>query len=141
MSSLAEYAAQNGIDRPPVKMEYQPTYQDKLEQYEEVERIKAGIVQQLEEGQEPESILYLAIFALSRATCDDGFLEKASPFLSGNKDEQSLFLDLDAMQAKRLERRKAYFDKRRREVQRQIKQLEADQAELLKELDSIPKIN
>ena len=139
MSGLTEYAARYGVDSPPVISEYQPTYQDKQEQYEEVERIKAGIVQQLEEGQDPESILYLAVFALSKATSDEGFLEKASPFLNGNKDEQSLFLDLDEMRAKRLERRQKYFEKRRRAVVSQVKQLEADKAELMRELESIPK--
>lgn len=140
MSSLEEYAAQNGLKTPPVKAEYQPTYHDRLEQYENVERLKAGILQQLEEGQDPESILYLAVTALSEATNDTGYLEKAKPFLNGNKEEQSLFLDLEAMQAKRQERRKAYFDKRRKEVQRQVNQLEADKAALMRELDSIPRM-
>ena len=139
MTGLKDFAARYGVDSPPVTSEYQPTYQDKQEQYEEVERIKTGIVQQLEEGQDLESILYLAVFALSKATCDDGFLEKASPFLSGNKDEQSLFLDLEEMRAKRLERRQKYFEKRRKEVQSQVKQLEADKEALMRELESIPK--
>ena len=67
------------------------------------------------------------------------FFDRGCPFLNGDKVEQSLFLDLDEMQQKRDNRRRAYFEKRRKEIVRQMKQLENDRTLLARELEQIPK--
>ena len=136
--SLAEYAARNGIGEPPAQTAPMLTYVDRRDRFENVERQKADILQQLDQGADNESVLFLALRALAEATGDDEFLERARPFLNGDTEVTSLFIDLDEMQAKRQERRKKYFDKRRKEIQRQVKQLESDRQELMRELEKVP---
>lgn len=140
MTSLQEYAFRNGLSNdPPGAVPEIVTYQQMQDRHELACHLKQSIIQQLEQGNNPESILHTAIRALSLATNDPDFFEVGNSFLNGDKEEQSLFLDLEEMQAKRNERRKAYFDKRRREINRQVSQLDADRRELLKELEGIPK--
>ena len=139
MPSLAEYARQNGMGEPPAQSPAMPTYEEQHENWKRVELLKQSIMEQLEEGKEPESILYTALQALSLATNDPVFFDRGCPFLNGDKVEQSLFLDLDEMQQKRDNRRRAYFEKRRKEIVRQMKQLENDRTLLARELEQIPK--
>ena len=136
--SLEEYAARNGISEPPAQTAPMLSYDDRRERHKSVERQKADILQQLDQGADNESVLFLALRALAEATGDAEFLERARPFLNGDTETTSLFIDLDEMQEKRQERRRAYFHKRRQEIQRQVKQLESDRQELMKELDKIP---
>jgi hypothetical protein len=138
--SLAEYAARYGITEPPAQAAPMPSYEDRRGKYTSVEKQKADILQELDQGTDNESILFLALRALADATGDPAFLEKARPFLNGDTEVKSLFIDLDEMQAKRQERRRKYFDKRRKDIQKQVKQLEADRQELMREMEKIPVI-
>ena len=138
--SLAEYAARCGLEEPPAMAAPTPTYEDKRDRFERVEKHKADILAELEAGADNESVLFLALRALADATGDPAFLEKTRPFLNGETEVKSLFIDLDEMQAKRQERRKKYFDKRRKEIQKQVKQLETDRQELMREMERIPVI-
>ena len=136
--SLAEYAARNSLGEPPEQGAPTPTYDDRRDRFESVEKQKADILAELDAGADNESVLFLALRALADATGDPAFLEKTRPFLNGDTEITSLFIDLDEMQAKRQERRKKYFDKRRKEIQRQVKQLETDRQELMRELEKVP---
>ena len=138
--NLAEYAARNSLGEPPEQAAPLPTYDDRRDRFESVEKQKADILAELDAGSDNESILFLALRALADATGDPAFLEKARPFLNGDTETMSLFLDLDEMQARRQERRKKYFDKRRKDIQKQIKQLETDRQELMRELEKVPVI-
>jgi hypothetical protein len=138
--SLAEYAARNSLREPPAMAAPTPTYEDKRDRFESVKKHKADILAELEAGADNESILFLALRALADATGDPAFLEKARPFLNGDTEVKSLFIDLDEMQTKRQERRRKYFDKRRKDIQKQVKQLEADRQELMREMEKIPVI-
>ena len=138
--NLQEYAAKHGRKDLPVGVELpSDTYQERRERFETVEHLKQDILQWLEQGGEPGIILQAALQALSLATGDDDFAEKASPFLIGEQWDLPLFVDLDELHRRREERRKEYFEKRRRAATRQLKLLEADREKLLQELERIPR--
>ena len=137
MSGLKEYAAKHGSIEPPVISGPAVDFEQMQEDHDRLATMKRDILLQLEQGEDPESILYTAIHAIGLATHDKAYTEQATSYLNGNKAEASLFLDLDEMEAKRAERRRAYLDKRRKDVLRQVKLLDADRQALRQELDSL----
>lgn len=139
MNSLQEFALLNGVGEPPAPPPALPTYEEQEESFKRVGLLKQSIMEQLQGGNDPESILYTALEALSLATHDPDFLEQGASFLNGDKVEQSFFLDLEKMQEKRNERRRLYLEKRRKEIKRQMEQLDADQRTLRRELEHLPK--
>ena len=137
MNSLGEYARMNGVGEPPAPPPALPTYEDRQETFERVGLLKQSIIEQLRGGNEPESILYAALQALSLATSDPEFMEQGASFLNGDKEELSFFPDIEEMQEKRNERRRKYYEKHMRDAERQIKLLDADREALSKELEII----
>jgi hypothetical protein len=127
----------NGEGVPADNLPPSVTYQDRKDNWEAVTQLKESILQQLERGECPESVLYDALQALGMATNDPEYAEKGASFLSGDKVELSFFADLEEMQAKREARREAYYSKRRKDIDRQLKQLEADQKTLMQELQQV----
>ena len=79
--SLAEYAARNSLGEPPEQGAPTPTYNDRRDRFESVEKQKANILAELDAGADNESILFLALRALADATGDPAFLEKTRPSL------------------------------------------------------------
>lgn len=137
MNSLEQYARANG-EGEPVKAPSTPvSYRERKETLEAVAKMKTAILQQLEQGKDLESILFDAVTALGMATNDDDFAERAALFIDYDGPEMSFFVDLDDMEARRLERRKKYYAKRGRDINRQLKQLEEDKKVLWQELEQV----
>lgn len=139
MNSLHEFARLNGPGEPPAPPPALPTYEERQEERQKIALLKKSIQEQLWSGNEPESILYSALYALGLATNDPDFLEQVSPFLNGDKEELNFFPDIEEMQAQREERRRKYYEKHMRDAEKQIKLLDADREALEKELEVIRK--
>lgn len=138
MNSLQKYALTNTIDADPARDNLPPpaTYEELKDRHDQVKQLKKDILSQLEQGKDPESVLYIALEALSFATNDPEFFEEGASFLNGDDVEQSFFLDLEELEAKRNERRRAYYAKRCREIDRHLKQIEKDKEALTKEREA-----
>ena len=137
MTCLAQYAKMHGEGEPMQAPPPAVSYEDRKATKETIDRLKADILLELERGEDPESILFDCLQALSLATNDPDYAEKSCSFLNGDKAELSFFLDLEEMQRKRDERRAKYYDKRRKDIARQLRQLETDRGQLEKELEQI----
>lgn len=126
--TLAEYAVQHPQQEPEQERrtvdESARRYREQLQDREQAEELKASILQQLEKGNAPETILYTALRAISILTHDAEWLEAGEKTLDSiyaDLAQQSLFTDNAAIAAKRLETMQAgYNDKLRRQLSRQL---------------------
>lgn len=96
------------------------TYRDRQERQEKLNQLKAGILQQLEQGDAPQLILYTALKAIGIATADNEWTETATGYLDSiysDLMQESFIDDNAATAAKRLEEKRAeYVDKTRRRM-------------------------
>lgn len=96
------------------------TYRDRQERQEKLDQLKAGILQQFEQGDAPQLILYTAIRAIGTATADNEWAETAKGYLDriySDLMQESFIDDNAATAAKRLEEQRAeYVDKARRRM-------------------------
>lgn len=127
---LFEYAQQNpGTQEPPQEAaairETAQTYRDRQERQQDVDRLKTSIMQQLEQGNAPQLILYTAVKAIGTATSDPEFTETATGYLDrvyGDLMQESFLTDNAAVAAQRLEDQRAeYMAKLRRQLDRNLK--------------------
>ncbi len=126
--SLAEYAAQHPQQEP--KRERQAiaetarSYQDRQQEREAVEQLKASIAQQLQEGNAPQYILYAALRAIGILTHDTEWAEAQKRILDSiyaDLAQQSLLTDDAAIAAARLDAMQTqYNDKLRRQLTTQL---------------------
>ena len=137
MNSLQEFALRAGsVPEPPAAPNVMD-YEEKREEWRKIALLKQSILEQLQGGNEPESILYAAIYALSIATRDPDFLENSGYYLNGDKEELNFFPDPEELKARREERRRKYYGKRLHLAQKQLKELDTDREALTKELEVI----
>ena len=124
-NGLFDYAQQNpGIQEPQQEArairDTAQTYRDRQERQEKTEQLKAAIMQQFEQGDAPQIILYTALKAIGTATADNTWTETATGFLDtvyGDLMQESFIDDNAAIAAKRLEDQRAeYVDKARRKL-------------------------
>ena len=126
--SLAEYAAQNPqpepLQEPQAIAGASRSYNDRIAERDQVERIKTSIAQQLQEGSAPQYVLYSALRAIGILTHDEAWAEtqeKALDSVYSDLAQQSLLTDNAAIAAERLDAMQAdYNAKLRRQLQRQI---------------------
>lgn len=126
--SLAEYAAQNPQPEPPQERQAVAhaarSYNDQIAERDQVERLKASIAQQLQEGEAPQYILYSALRAIGLLTHDEAWAEAQQKTLDSvysDLAQQSLLTDNAAIAAARLDAMQTeYKEKLRRQLQRQI---------------------
>ena len=126
--SLEEYAAQHPQQEPERErqsiQEAAKTYQDRQQERERIEQLKASIMRQLEQGNAPQYILYTAIKAIGLLTQDAAWTEAAQKTLDSvyaDLAQQSFLTDNAAMAAQRLETMQTdYNDKLRRQLTRQL---------------------
>ena len=141
MNSLEEYALFNGEGRPAEAAPPPASYEDMKEHQEHLGQLKENIIYQLKQGNEPESILFTALQALSLATNDRDFFEQGASFLNGDKEEQSFFPDLEQMEADRDARRLKYWQRQEGAIRRQLREIERDREALAKALEQIPALS
>lgn len=122
---LFDYAQQNPDTQAPQQeaqaiRDTAQTYRDQQERQQAVEKLKAAILQQFEQGDAPQLILYTALKAIGTATADNTWTETATGFLDtvyGDLMQESFIDDNAAIAAKRLEEQRAeYVDKTRRKM-------------------------
>lgn len=146
--TLAEYAAQYPQQEPERERqsarETARSYREQMQEREQVEGLKASILQQLEQGNAPETILYTALRAIGILTHDAEWTEAGEKTLeSGYADlaQQSLLTDNAAIAAQRLDTMQAeYNEKLRRQLQRNLngyRRIEKALTEALQAVDAL----
>lgn len=126
--SLEDYAAQNPQQEPERERqsarETARSYREQMQEREQVEGLKASILQQLEQGNAPETILYTALRAIGILTHDAEWTESGEKTLESvyaDLAQQSLLTDNAAIAAQRLGTMQAdYNEKLRRQLQRNL---------------------
>jgi len=126
--TLEEYAAQHPQQEPERERqaiaETAQTYRERQQEREQAEQLKASILQQLEQGNAPQYILYTAIKAIGILTHDAEWAEAGRQTLDtvyADLAQQSLLTDNAAIAAQRLDTMQAeYNDKLRRQLQRNL---------------------
>lgn len=126
--SLAEYAAQHPQQEPERERqaiaETARSYQDRQQEREQVEQLKASIAQQIQEGNAPQYILYTALQAIGILTHDEEWAQAGKQTLDSvyaDLAQQSLLTDNAAIAAQRLDAmRAAYNEKLRRQLKTQL---------------------
>lgn len=118
--SLAEYAAQHPQHEPEATPEPARSYREQMQEREKVDGLKESILQQLEQGNAPETILYAAIRAIGILTNDTEWTEAGRAALNSvYAGQESLLADNSA--AHRREQMQAdYNSKLRRQLTRQL---------------------
>lgn len=127
---LFDYAQQNPDTQEPQQeaqaiRETAQTITDRETRQETIDRQKESILQQLEQGNAPQFILYTAVNAIGTATGDDAFIETATGYLNrvyGDLMQESFITDNAAIAAHRLDEQRAeYMEKLRRQLDRNLK--------------------
>lgn len=138
---LEEYAAQHPqVD--PIQEQTTRSYHEWMQDHEEAQKLKQSITRQLEQGNEPQLILYTALKVIGILTNDPEWTEAGHQILDSVYDDlkqQSLIVDNAAIEAERLEKIQAdYTTKLRRQLIRQLsscKQIESALKETLQTLE------
>ena len=126
--TLEEYAAQHPQQEPEQERQAiedtARSYREQMQERETVEGLKASILQQLEQGNAPQYILYTAIKAIGILTHDAEWAEAGRQTLDtvyADLAQQSLLTDNAAIAAQRLDTMQAeYNDKLRRQLTRNL---------------------
>ena len=146
---LFDYAQQNpDIEAPQHEAQAirdtAQTYRDQQERQEKLDQLKAGILQQLEQGDAPQFILYTALKAIGTATNDSNWTETATGYLNAvysDLMQESFVDDNAAIAAKRLDAQRAeYVEKTRRKMatlQRETNKINGAIKALLDQLDAM----
>lgn len=146
--SLAEYAAQHPQQQPESEREQMQntaeSFKDRQQEREQAERLKDGILQQLEQGNAPQYILYAAIKAIGLLSHDPEFTEAGQRYLDhvyADLAQESLVTDNAAIAAHRLEQMQAeYIRKARASLTRQLNGSKRISDAIEKALDELSKL-
>ena len=129
--TLAEYAAQNPQEMPPAEQEQQQNAatmkdreRERAQERQNDERLKASILAQLQQANEPQYILYTALEAIGLLTHDAEWAETGKACLDKIYDDlaqQSLLTDNAAIaEARTREMQEGYKDRLRRQLNKQL---------------------
>ena len=126
--TLEEYAAQHPQQEPERERQAiadtARSYQDRQQERETVEQLKASIAQQMQEGNAPQYILYTALRAIGILTHDEEWTAAQTQTLDSvyaDLAQQSLLTDNAAIAAARLDTMQAqYNEKLRRQLKTQL---------------------
>lgn len=146
--TLKEYAAQHPQQEPEREREQMRStteaIKDRQQEREQAERLKESILQQLEQGNAPESILYTAIKVIGLLSSDPGFAEAGQRCLDAvyaDLAQQSLLVDNAAVAAHRLETmRHDYNKKLKTSLTRQLNGYRRIADALLKALQAVDEV-
>lgn len=128
--SLTEYAAANplpNIDNERERMAAAAkTYQDRQQEREQAEQLKQSILNQLEQGNDPQIILYTALKCIGLLTADPEYITTGQSYLDSvyaDLAQQSFIQDNAAIAAERLEKMQEEYNKKlRNSINRQLGQ-------------------
>lgn len=126
--SLDEYAEQNPAQEPEQERqaieETARSYEERQQERADVNRLKDSILNQLEQGNAPQYILYAAIEAIGILTHDEQWTAAGKQILDNVYEDlaqETFLVDNAAVAAHRLQEMKAaYNDKLRRQLTRDI---------------------
>ncbi|MCD7711983.1 MAG: hypothetical protein LUJ25_04565 [Firmicutes bacterium] len=125
--SLEEYAALHGKEAAPIEENNKAAAIDAKERAAALEKaadLKRSIIEQLEQGTEPQYILYTAIKVISLLSNDADFQEQCTAQLDSvyaDIAQRSLFNDNAIIEGERLAAKTAdYNGKLRRQINRQL---------------------
>lgn len=129
--SLAEYAAENPQEMPAAEREQMQHTATMKEQERErrqeraqIDRLKASILAQLEQGNAPQYILYTALETIGLLSHDEEFTttgKKCLDNIYADLAQQSLLTDNAAIAAARIEEmQNSYNDRLRRQLEKQL---------------------
>jgi hypothetical protein len=145
-NSLEQYAAEHPQQEPEqigTPQTINP-YREREQLREQAAQAKASIMQQLEQGNAPQTVLYTAITAIGQLTHDPQWAAAATQILDSvfeDLAQQSLLTDNAAVAAQRLDTMQAeYIGKLRRQLQRSqtgYKRLEKALQEALQAVNAI----
>lgn len=146
--TLEEYAAQHPQTEPERERQAiagtARRFREQMQERETVDQLKESILQQLEQGNAPELILYTALRAIGLLTHDDQWTEAGQKSLDAvysDLAQQSLLTDNAAIAAHRLETMQtAYNEKMRRQITRSLteyRRIERALQEALQAIDAI----
>ena len=146
--NLDEYAKLHPQSQPEqerAEMEAQAeTIHEKQKRREDAERMKAAILQQLEKGTEPQTILYTALQCIGLLSNDPEWMEAGTKCLDkvfADLAQRSLLVNDEEEAAHRLDTmQKEYRDKLRRQLNRQLvayKRIETDLRNALSEVNGL----
>ena len=146
--TLAEYAAQHPQPEPERERqaidETARSYRTQMQEREQVEGLKSSILQQMEQGNAPETILYTALRAIGILTNDAEWTEAGKQALDSvyaDLAQQSLLTDNAAIAAHRLKQMQAdYNDKLRRQLTQKLngyRRIEKALQEALQAVDAL----
>lgn len=149
--SLADYAAENpNPDQMPIKesesvAETAALYSLRETKRNRVEELKDCIAQEIQQGIEPELILFPAIQAIGTMTDDPAWTEAQLNILDGlyrDYRQQSLFVSDEVVKARRLETmQQEYSGKLRRQLQRQLTGYRRIEKALTEALQAVNEVN
>lgn len=139
--SLEEYAAQHPQPEPIREQLAARSYRDQMQEREQIEDIKASILNQLEQGAAPETLLYMALKAIGILTHDTEWTEAGTQTLDkvyGDLAQESLLTDNTAAAAQKLETLQTeYKDKLRRQLVRNLNESRRIERQLQELIDTI----
>ena len=146
--TLEEYAAQHPQTEPERERQAiagtARRFREQMQERQTVDQLKESIVQQREQGNAPELILYTALRAIGLLTHDDQWTEAGQKSLDAvysDLAQQSLLTDNAAIAAHRLETMQtAYNEKMRRQIIRSLteyRRIERALQEALQAIDAI----
>lgn len=129
--SLAQYAAENPQEMPETEreqMQHTATMrereQERRQEQAQIVKLKASIIAQLEQGNDPQYILYTALEVIGTATHDEEFTKTGKQCLDKVYEDlaqQSLLTDNAAIAAARIkEMQESYNDRLRRQLEKQL---------------------
>ena len=126
--SLEEYARLHPQEQPQREREAMAaqaeTLHDRQQRREDADRLKEVILQQLEKGQDPQTVLYTALQCIGLLSNDTEWAEAGQKCLDkvfSDLAQQSLLIDNEAVAAQRLDTMQSqYNDKLRRQLNRQL---------------------
>ena len=125
--SLADYAAANPMPEPPEREEMAAkakTMQERQQERERAEQLKQSIIKQLEQGNDPQIILYTALECIGLYTNDPEYITAGQSMLDkvyADLAQQSFLQDNAAIAAERLEAQQAEYNKHlRNSINRQL---------------------
>lgn len=144
--SLAEYAAQNPMQEPPqAQQDTGKSYAERREEIEHAERLKDSIAQQIEQGADPQSILYTALRCIGLYANDAEWTtatQSALDSIYADLAQLSFTRDNAAIERERLQKlQEEYNTKLRQDIRRKIRGLDKVNRALFAVLEAVEEID
>lgn len=146
--SLEQYARENPTAEPEQEREQRERitkdYHERQQERQDIERIKEGILSQLEQGTAPQYILYPALQAIGILTHDEAWTKQGQAILDKvyeDLGQQSFLVDNEAVAAERLDQMQAEYNARlKKQIKTRLNEHKKIERALYEALDAIERI-